>query len=135
MKKFELLEHTGDIKIRVYGTTLEELFSNAVYGMFASISPHQKSDKKVEHVFTVQADSLEILLINFLSECLYLSDIHNEAYDAAQFTQLIHTNAQGTLYGYPISGFERVEIKAVTYHDTKIEQINDIWQATIVFDI
>jgi hypothetical protein len=34
MKKFEILEHKADLKIRVFGKTKEELFENAMLGMF-----------------------------------------------------------------------------------------------------
>ncbi len=39
--KFEFLEHTADVKMRVFGKTREEIFKNAVLGM-AEI---QKSSK------------------------------------------------------------------------------------------
>ena len=32
MQRYEYLEHTGDIGIRAYGSTLEELFINAAQG-------------------------------------------------------------------------------------------------------
>ena len=34
MKKFEILEHKADLKIRAFGKTKEELFENAMAGMF-----------------------------------------------------------------------------------------------------
>ena len=34
MKKYEILEHKADLKIRVFGKTREELFENAMIGMF-----------------------------------------------------------------------------------------------------
>jgi len=33
MKKFEILEHKADLKIRVFGENKEELFLNAVVAM------------------------------------------------------------------------------------------------------
>ena len=38
-KDFESIPHTADIKIRVYGNTLAELFRNALAGMFQSTGP------------------------------------------------------------------------------------------------
>ena len=38
-KDFEILPHTADLKIRVYGDNLQMLFCNAVKGMFESIRP------------------------------------------------------------------------------------------------
>lgn len=145
-KDFELLSHTADLKIRAYGITFPELFGNALKGMFASVRPQSQfisydgTEPVVKH-FTAEREvhtkslNRELLLIDFLSDCLYLSDIHNEAYFDAQFSILDDKELQAIIYGVSITGYEEVEIKAVTYHDLELEQINGVWQATIVFDI
>ncbi len=145
-QEYELIPHTADLKLRAYGITLEELFRNAMKGMFAVINPISSSityedDKPIVHKYTVEhkvvvhADDRELLLVDFLSECLYLSDIHNEAYFDAQFTLLNQSEVEATIYGVGIDSNEVVEIKAVTYHDLELTQVNGVWQATIVFDI
>lgn len=146
MKDFELLPHTADLKIRAYGTTLKELFSNALKGMFTSIHPITSSCSYIqerlvcpslpkEHSIELNAPDLESLLVNFLSEALYLSDLHNEAYLHADIEFLDNNHIKATISGIAIEGFEVVEIKAVTYHDLKIEKANSMWQVDIVFDI
>jgi SHS2 domain-containing protein len=84
-KDFESLPHTADIKIRVFGTTLKELFRNALVGMFQTIEPrvqgceikqgrlicgHLPAKRSIE----VSASQQDLLLTDFLSEALYLSD-------------------------------------------------------------
>ncbi len=146
IKEYELVPHTADMKMYAYGTTFEELFRNALKGMFASIKPQSKhityegDEPKVskyssERKVVVRAPDRELLLVDFLSECLYLSDVHDEAYLDARFSVLNETEVEGTIYGVAITGFEVVEIKAVTYHELQFEQIEGIWRATIVFDI
>lgn len=146
MKDFELLPHTADLKIRAFGSSLNELFSHAVIGMFQSIQPkaaacQYKNNRLVcttlDKHRTVALHNTDVshLLVDFLSEALFLSDIHNEAYlDAAVTIDDTYT-LHATLSGIVIEGFEVVEIKAVTYHDLSIEQTDEGWQATIVFDI
>lgn len=145
-KEYELAEHTADLKLYAYGTTLEELFRNALKGMFSCIQPkgeliyyeHEKPLVKrftVEHPIVIHSQGHEELLIDFLSESLYLSDTNNEAYFDARFTLFSQTELQGTIFGVPISGFGESEIKAVTYHDLTIEPVEGGWQATLVFDI
>jgi SHS2 domain-containing protein len=146
LKEFELISHTADLKMRAYGIDLPELFRNALKGMFASIKPQSpeisyKGDYPIIHHFTsertvhTRSPDREVLLVDFLSDCLYFSDIYNEAYLDARFPLLSQTELEAIIYGVSITGFEVVEIKAVTYHDLELEQINGIWQATIVFDI
>jgi SHS2 domain-containing protein len=45
-EKFEILEHKADLKIRVFGKTKEELFENAVVGMFEAAKYEKKSKIK-----------------------------------------------------------------------------------------
>ncbi len=146
-KEYEIVPHTADLKIRAYGVTMQELFRNALKGMFASVRPkgphitYTKDEELVVTHFTAQQTVIvhsmnqETLLIDFLSECLYLSDVHDEAYFDAQFTILSDTEVDAVVFGVKTTGFEVVEIKAVTYHDLSLEQIDGIWCATIVFDI
>ncbi len=150
-KRFEIIPHTADLKIRAYGSTLQELFANALYGMFASVRPESQfieykqtrdqdrqaaySKYTVERSVEVRSENQELLLIDFLSECLYLSDVHNEAYGDATFTVFEPTELEAIIFGVPITGFEVTEIKAVTYHDMDFSLIEGVWQATIVFDI
>jgi SHS2 domain-containing protein len=145
-KDFEILPHTADLKIHVYGTTLEELFKHALIGMFQSIGPKSKAcTKKGErlycskltqnHDISVDAPDRDALLVNFLSEALSLSDINNEAYLDVTIHELNENHIRATLHGIPIEGFEVVEIKAVTYHELAIQKIDGVWQSDIVFDI
>ncbi len=146
VQEFEIVPHTADLKIRAYGTTLQELFRNALKGMFSSIKPQgpritykgelpEVRHFTAEHEVVVHSANRELLLIDFLSECLYLSDIHNEAYFDTRFKTFNDTELASTIYGVEITGFEEVEIKAVTYHDLEMQEIEGVWQVTIVFDI
>lgn len=145
-RDFEILEHTADFKIRVYGKSIKELFAHALIGMFQSIRPQSKEciikngrihcpslpiSRKVE----LQSLDQETLLIDFLNEALYLSDINNEAYLACDVHRLSEKEIDATLYGIKISGFEVVEIKAVTYHQLIIKHTDKGFQADIVFDV
>jgi SHS2 domain-containing protein len=145
-KDFEVIPHTADIKIRVYGSTFAELFKNALLGMFQSIEPHADGCRKVgertvcdslpcSHEIHIQAPDKEALLVDFLSQALYLSDVHNEAYFDATIDEIDERHIVATIYGVPVNGFEVVEIKAVTYHGLSIQKVNGAWQAEIVFDI
>ncbi len=146
IKDYETVPHTADLKIYAYGVTFEELFRNALKGMFASCKPQgpaiaYKDDEplvthfNIEHEVVTHSSDRESLLIDFLSDCLYLSDVNNEAYFDARFSLLDETELKGVIFGVPINGFEFSEIKAVTYHDLELEQIDGIWRATLVFDI
>jgi len=145
-KDFELIPHTADIQLRVYGDSLELFFHNAVVGMFQAVVPKAPGCTQVDgrlvcpqlpkhHDIEVTSPDIEALLVDFLSEALYLSDVCNEAYLDATIHEVNQTHIKATLHGVEISGFEVVEIKAVTYHNLQVRKVDGLWQADIVFDI
>lgn len=138
MKIWERLSHTADIKIRVYGATQRELFEHAVQAMFEVLGPlprYAKKEHVVERMLQVKAHDAESLLVDFLSDVLYLSEVHGESYDVCSIEQFRPWEISACVKGFPIEGFESGEIKAVTYHELKIVEDNGVWQADIVFDI
>ena len=146
MQDFEQLPHTADIKIRVYGKTKKDLFRHALIGMFQVVGP-KIAGCRVEyervfcdllaekHEIMIQAPDEVALLVDFLSEALYLSDVNDEAYLDADIHELTDRTVKATIYGAKVTGFEVVELKAVTYHELAIKKIDNLWQADIVFDI
>ena len=135
MKKYEALEHTADLKIRAFGKNKEEVFANMAIGMFVSISDKKNilKDQVVERKIKIKAMDLQALLIDFLSELVTLSDINNEIYLNYKL-QISNNKLSGIIKGYKIKGL-KLEIKAVTYNDLKIEKKDGEWLAEVVFDI
>jgi SHS2 domain-containing protein len=70
--KFEVVEHTADIGIKVYGKNLQQLYENAAYGMFSLLLDLEKvrPDKKLK--ISVEGGDPESLLVNWLNELIYL---------------------------------------------------------------
>jgi len=145
-KKFEFFPHTADIQMRVYGKTLDELFTNALIGMFQSIAPNEPGctikenvihckNLPVQQEIEITSPDVSALLVDFLSEALTLSDIHNQAYFNVTIKEINELYINGTLHGLKITSLDIMEIKAVTYHGLNVQLINGNWQADIVFDI
>lgn len=146
MNDFELIPHTADIRLRVFGRDLKELFKNALIGMFQSIGPVVSTCQRindrlvcpalpVQHSINITAGDKDQLLIDFLNEALYLSDIHDEAYLDAEILQLDEKSIQARIKGIGVERFEVVEIKAVTHHGGPIKKIDDRWTVDVVIDI
>ncbi len=134
MKKFEVLEHKADLKIRVFGKDLKELFENAMVGMFES-AKYERENEEIKRDIKISSIDLPSLLVDFLSEVLYLSEVNQEIYQKIQFKKLSEKEIEGTLIGKKLKRIG-VVIKGVTYHDLDICQRKDgIWEATVLFDI
>lgn len=133
---FEILEHKADLKIRVVGETKERLFENAMLGMFegAKYEPMANSQLLMAKI-KISSIDLPSLLVDFLSELLYLAETKKEVYQKIDFKKLTDNEIKATLIGKPLKRMG-VHIKGVTFHDLDVHQKEDgIWQAIILFDI
>ncbi len=134
MKKFEVLEHRADLKIRAFGKTKEELFENAMIGMFES-AKYEEENEEIKKEIKVSSQDLPSLLVDFLSEVLYLSEVNHQIYKQARFKKFSDKKIEGILSGEKLKRIG-TGIKGVTHHNLDIQQKKDkTWQATILFDI
>lgn len=135
MKKFEFLPHLADLKIRAFGATKEELFLNMLLGMTESQKPEIKEKQRTKREIKIQSLDLPALLVDFLSEVLYLSQVNKEIYNNVKFTKLEDRELKAEIFGQKIERFGE-DIKAVTYHNLDVHQKEDnTWEATVLFDI
>jgi len=138
-EQFEFFEHTADIGAHIYGGTLEELFRNAAAALFDAFGALQKSGTGNQRPVELKAGSQEDLLHDWLSELLYEVEANHILYDEFEFLHLNSHVLKATLRGGTID-FARSqsneEIKAVTYHQLRVEQLpNATWRATVIFDV
>jgi len=135
-KKYEILEHKADLKIRVFGKTKEELFLNALLGMQDYMKPElKKPEEKTERGSKIKSPDLPALLVDFLSEALYLIQVNKEIYNNVKFKKFSNLEIEAELFGQKAERFGE-DIKAVTYHGLDIYQKKDgNWEAAVLFDI
>lgn len=133
--RYENLEHTADVMIRAYGSTMEECFQNAAYGMMDQILDASRVEAKVEETFAVEGGSREDLLYNFLSEVLFIFDAKQLAlgtFRIAFKTGGLECRASGERFD-PEKHAPKQEIKAVTYHMLQVNEREP--SVTVLFDV
>ncbi len=137
-KRFELIEHTADTGIKAYGKTKEEMFKNAALGMF-DIMTSLKNIKLRESIdMEVEAKNTEELLVAWLRELLYQAETKKILLKEFAFQYFNEARLRVICYGEKINPKKhrlKTEIKAVTYHQLKVEQENSLWVGRIIFDI
>jgi SHS2 domain-containing protein len=135
MKRFEELSHTADWSFRVYGRTLKELFENAAYAMFELEGIHADSlTPEIVRVVQVSGIDYESLLVAWLNELLYLQESNQEGYYYFWVEFLPKFSLRAQIRGQPLTKVVKI-IKAVTYHNLKIEETPNGWEATVVVDV
>ncbi|MBD3359669.1 MAG: archease [Candidatus Buchananbacteria bacterium] len=135
MEQYENLEHTADLKIRAFGKDKKEVFVNMAKGMFDNMIDNESllKDQPIKREIRIDSVDLQSLLVDFLSELLYLSDTNDEIYNKFEliFKDL---ELKATIAGYKVEKI-KLDIKAVTYNDLVIKEKDNQWIAEVVFDI
>jgi SHS2 domain-containing protein len=130
---FREIEHTADWELEAWGPDLASLLEQAARGMYALSGVHIQDESWQERSFTLEASDPEGLLVRFLSELLYFEEAEGLAFDRFEL-QVQPNQLKAHLEGAPIAGLGK-EIKAVTYHNLKIQATDRSLSVRIVFDV
>ena len=136
MKAYDFIEHTADVGIKAYGKTISEAFEHAARGMFDIITDSSKVDSVGQYDIQLEAPDLEQLLVDWLSELLFLNSAKNLVFGSFKVNiDKIHLSAQVFGEEYDTSKHKMgVEIKAVTYHMLEVNKKKPFY-VQVLFDI
>ncbi len=146
MQGFHEVEHKADIGLEIFGETLEQLFTQAIYGFYSILLPdinwHRQKSSQGNYVLTIKEDTPETALISMLNELNFLFSVKHILL-LPVLSLKIRSNAQfdvkartGLISEIPIDWLENAtEIKAVTYHDLNITQDQGLFKVRIIFDV
>jgi len=130
---FEEVSHVADAAIRAYGDHWPDLLANAALGMFSLMADWENSTTSVEREVSLRSIDRETLLVDWLSELLYLHEMDGVVYIDFEIRE-----ASATSLGAVIRGTEKwlpkTAIKAVTFNDLRVAETPQGYTATIVFD-
>jgi SHS2 domain-containing protein len=133
-RRFVEVEHTADVAICVWGKSLGELFANAAYGMASQLADIQDVELTMEELIELQAEDVEMLLVEWLSELLYLGERENVVFVEFDMTEVTPHRLRAAARGGPIIEHQG-HIKAVTFSELDIERTDRGYQTVIVFDV
>lgn len=138
MYRFTPLEHTADKGVAVEADSLGELFAGAAAGMYASILPLEGLPAEIERTFTLNAGDREALLVAWLQELLFVTEVENLFFFDFRIEEISDTGLRGQATGCPWP-HERARsgamVKAVTYYGLSIRGEGHSWRASVVFDV
>lgn len=138
MGTHRLLEHTADMGIEASGETLEELFAEAAYGLLEIIAGAPELYSREERSVTVEGGDTEELLVHWLNEILYLFEIKRFFPLDFEIEEVRGNRLRARVRGEPFDPqrhpVER-EVKAVTYHQLRVEKTDGLWHARVYVDL
>ena len=135
---YELLDHTGDIGIRVWADNVQGLFAEAARALFDIITDRTKVAIRLHREVVVEGAGREELMVAWLNELLYLHEVEELLFGDFAITDITPGRLKGVASGERFEEARHIlktAVKAVTYHLLKVTKKDGRWQARIIFDI
>ena len=130
---FEEIDHTADLALRVWGEDFYDLLEAAAKGLYHLLNLKAIKDTSHEYFFSIEMDSKEVVLVDFLNELLYLCEEQEMMFSDFSISQdggSVNILAKGKR----IASLGR-NIKAVTFHELEIKEQQTKMITTITFDV
>ena len=144
MHKYKILEKIAiaDIAFEAYGKDYNELFENSAQAIFEMAVDIKTLKNKIKKEISLEAETIENLLYDFLSEILFLKDAEQLIFLKCRVKIekkgnkkiLLKAEFFGDLINPETQKLEN-DIKAITMHMFRIENFKEGYKATVVVDI
>jgi len=134
---YEYFEHQADVGLIGYGKTLEEAFVEGAKAMFQVMCEIKNVKVKKEVKIEVEGNDIESLFIEWLNDLLAQKDIEDMFF--SDFEVKIDGNKLvGVAKGEKMDLDRhqvKVEVKAATYAQLKVEKIDKSYKVQCVVDV
>jgi SHS2 domain-containing protein len=132
---YTMIDHTADIGIKVTSPTLKELYEEAARALVDIVGARSIPESHETMTIETQGIDREDLLVRWLQEILFLVEVRDFRIKKITVERLTDTYIRAQLYGEHSDDPLESEIKAVTYHNLHIREIDNGYVVSIIFDI
>jgi SHS2 domain-containing protein len=135
---YTLIDHTADIGIHVTGDTMKNLFADAATAMFGQIVDISRLIGAHKNRIAVTGLDRHDLLINWLRELLSFWTIDAHLVKQVEILHMGETEIKADVFydSYAPDKHDIIkDIKAVTYYGVSVDQTENGWEATVIFDV
>lgn len=135
---FRILEHPADIGIEAYGKDLAEAFAQAATALMSIILELSSVKARESKHVTLTAADIEHLLVKWLTEVLYLYDGEEFAGCRFEVQDINDTHLHAVIHGEPFAAVKhptKLDVKAITYHQIKVDKTNEGVNLRVFLDI
>ena len=137
-KPYEVFDHTADVGLHAFGISLHELFAHVAEGMESLMVSPEQVRSHVSREIRVEGHDAVSLLISWLNELIFLFDTEYLIFRQFEIDDLtetrLHAFAHGERYDARRHDLSSA-IKAATWHEADVEQVEGGYRATVIFDI
>ena len=139
---YKFIDHTADIAVEVSAENYEDLFIVSAKAWRDSVVDELSPDNLEKKNLEFNENSIEELLVHFLSELNYLllgSKWITTGVKQIKINKLTNEwNLRAVILGIPFNEQQhniKIEIKAITFHQMDVKYKDGKFQTRIVFDI
>jgi len=134
-KKYEFLEHTADIKFKVYGKKLNELFENSVLAVSSILAKGNKIKSLKKKKINIEGKDNENLMYQLVDEIIFLLDAENFIVSKAKL-KVSERKIEGEVAGDDSKKYKDLDhIKAATYAEMYVKKTSQGFEAQVVVDV
>lgn len=130
---FEEIPHTADWSIRVWAQDLPGLLAESARGMYWLAGAKLADQPRVKRAFETAGNDGESLLVAFLSELVFYAEQEFTGFDDFDL-RIKDGRLEVVMEGAPLERLDKA-IKAVTWHNLKINQTASGLEVDVVFDV
>lgn len=134
----ETFEHTADLGLRIQADDLNTLFAEAGTALCSILVANPEEVHAVEEMsFTIKCDDVEGLMHDWLTELLFTFHVNRRLLNKFA-VNIQSTGLTATAQGEKIDPSRHIineEIKAITWHNLKVDHNKAGWIAEVIVDI
>ena len=136
-RPYEMIPHTADLRMRVWGSSIESLFENAARALAENLAEPAAVREVLKEEIRIQALDRAELLVAWLNRILFLWEARRLLFKTFRVHRVtersLEAEAWGEIYD-PSRHRLGSEIKAATYHGLNIRREGSSLVAEIIFD-
>jgi SHS2 domain-containing protein len=136
---YKFLEHKADIKIRVEGKNIKEVFKDSAFALREVITDEKSlfnKEGRIKKIIEITSGDTRGVLYRFLEEFLFLLDAEDFLFSSFEYFDIKDNKLKAVIFGDKFSPMKiSNKVKAVTYYKMKIGEENDKFIAEFVLDV
>ncbi len=138
---YKFLDHTADVMFVAKAPTLKELFEQCALATEETMVDVSKVKQKVTEKILVEEKTIEQLLFSFLDELVFFKDYKQLMFSKFEIEVIdnpgkCELKCVATGEKLDMTRHDpKVDVKAVTMHLFKVEQVKEAWKAQVILDI
>jgi SHS2 domain-containing protein len=137
--QYEDLDHTADVGVIVYGEDAEAVLARLVLAFSDLLTGGGPLAEETQRELRVPPGDRAAMAVDVVRELLYVFDrerVIPASCEVVRFDEASGTELEVGMGRYDeVAHAEGTELKAVTFHEAKVERADSGWRGQLVFDV